>query len=346
MRTAIANLQARLAGVRRVDLVHLPSPFEPMTRMTAHLGGPSLWVKREDCAGGGVGGNKLRKLDYVLAEALEAGADTLVSGGVVQSNSLRQVAAAAARLGLACHLVVYQGRLTPPTAAYETSGNAALNTLFGAISHLVPWTGDRNGAVVALARRLADEGRKPYVVPYGVSNARGALAYASTIVEIAQQSAAAGFTPTAIVHASGSGSTQAGLVLGASVCLPKTRVIGIDVDAEPERVRADVVKYARGAAEMAGLSFDEHDVEVVDGHAGPGYGVPDMSTVNAIRLCGRLEGLVLDPVYAGKGMSGLVALVAQGRWSRDDCVVFIHTGGTPAFFAYVDALGLDGTSIS
>src|SRR5262249_11224591 len=160
--------------------------------------------------------NKLRKLDYVLREALDTGADTLVSGGVVQSNSQRQVAAAAARLGLACHLAVYHGRLAPPTADYDRTGNVALNKLFGAVLHDIPWTGDRNQAIRGLADNLAAHGRKPYVVPYGVSNPLGAIGYTSTALEIARQSAAAGFTPGAIVFCSGSGATQAGLATGSA----------------------------------------------------------------------------------------------------------------------------------
>ena len=246
----VAQLERRLARFPRLGLAHLPTPLERLDRLTKHLGGPTIWVKREDCTGLGFGGNKLRKLDYVLHEALQAGADTLVSGGVVQSNSQRQVAAAAAKLGLACHLAVYHGRLAAPTADYEKTGNVALNKLFGAVLHDIPWTGDRNEAINALAARLADQGRRPYVVPYGVSNPLGAVAYASTVVEIARQSSAAGFVPAAIVHCSGSGATQAGLVVGAAACLPETRVVGIDIDAEPERVEAGCrpLRPRRGAA--------------------------------------------------------------------------------------------------
>src|SRR6185312_5832055 len=150
----------RLAAFPRLGLATLPTPLEPMRRLTAHLGGPRLWVKREDATGLGFGGNKLRKLDYVLHEAISGGADTIVSGGVVQSNSQRQVAAAAAKLGLACHLAVYHGRLAPPSAEYEKTGNALLNRLFGAALHDVPWDGDRNGAIRALAERLLEQGRK------------------------------------------------------------------------------------------------------------------------------------------------------------------------------------------
>jgi L-cysteate sulfo-lyase len=324
------DLAARLARFRRLGLAHLPTPLEPMKRLSAHLGGPRLWVKREDCTGVGLGGNKLCKLDYVLREAVEAGADTLVSGGVVQSNSQRQVAAAAAKLGFDCHLAVYHGRLAPPSAEYEHTGNALLNRLFGATLHDVPWNGDRNGAIRDLADRLRAEGRKPYVVPYGVSNPLGAAGYASTIAEIA----ASNINPAAIVHCTGSGGTQAGLVVGAQMAMPQTQIVGIDIDAEPERVHADVLACAQGAADLLEHTFDPSGVEVVAGHAGPAYGVPHAATVEAIRLGARLEALVLDPVYSGKGLAGLIALVRGGRWTQDQDVVFVHTGGAPALFAY------------
>src|SRR4051812_11376838 len=258
-RKALAD---RLAAFPRLGLADLPTPLEPMQRLTAHLGGPRLWVKREDATGLGFGGNKLRKLDYVLHEALAKGADTIVSGGVVQSNSQRQVAAAAAKLGLACHLAVYHGRLAPPAPEYKTSGNALLNRLYGAQLHDVPWTGDRNDAIRALVADLEAKGKKPYFVPYGVSNALGAVAYASTISEIEAQAAHRGFTPKAIVHCTGSAGTQAGLVAGAAVAMPDTLIVGIDIDAEPARVRADVVAFAREASDLLGVPFDEASVEV------------------------------------------------------------------------------------
>jgi len=334
MLSSLDRFTASLARFPRLGLAHLPTPLEPMKRLTEHLGGPRLWVKREDCTGVGMGGNKLRKLDYVLSEALAAGADTLVSGGVVQSNSQRQVAAAAAKLGLDCHLAVYHGRLAPPSPDYGKTGNALLNRLFGATLHDVPWSGDRNGAIRDLADRLRAEGRKPYLVPYGVSNGLGAVAYASTVAEIAAQSDAQGFAPHSIVHCTGSGATQAGLVVGARACLPETRIVGIDIDAEPERVRCDVLACAESAAQLLDQPFVPEDVEVVAGHAGPAYGVPHEATLDAIKLAARLEALVLDPVYSGKGLAGLIALIKAGRWTTDQDVVFVHTGGAPALFAY------------
>ncbi|MBR0774817.1 D-cysteine desulfhydrase family protein [Bradyrhizobium diazoefficiens] len=333
-------LAAKLSAFPRLGLATLPTPLEPMKRLTAHLGGPRLWVKREDATGLGFGGNKLRKLDYVLHEAVTSGADVLVSGGVVQSNSQRQVAAAAAKLGIECHLAVYHGRLAPPTPEYESSGNALLNRLFGGHLHDVPWTGDRNAAITELGDRLREQGRRPYFVPYGVSSPLGAVAYASTILEIAEQSATLGIRPAAIVHCTGSAGTQAGLVVGASIAMPETRVVGIDIDAEPARVRSDVIAYAREAAGMLDAGFDEGAVEVVAGHAGPAYGVPHAATIEAIKLAGTLEAMALDPVYSGKGLAGLIALVRERRWPTDADVVFIHTGGTPALFAYQAVLGI------
>lgn len=334
------SLSDRLAAFPRLGLADLPTPLEPMKRLTAYLGGPRLWVKREDVMCLGFGGNKLRKLDYVLHEAVARGADTVVSGGVVQSNSQRQVAAAAAKLGLSCHLAVYHGRLEPPTPEYKTSGNAFLNRLFGAHLHEVAWTGDRNAAIRSLVESLEAEGRKPYFVPYGVSNALGAVAYATTISEIERQAARLGFAPAAVVHCTGSAGTQAGLVVGASVAMPSTRIVGIDIDAEPVRVRSDVVTFAKEAAGLLDVAFDDTAVEVIAGHAGPSYGVPHEATIEAIRLAGRLEGLPLDPVYSGKGLAGLITLVRQGRWRGDEDVIFLHTGGSPALFAYQSALGI------
>ncbi len=334
----VSALQVKLASFETVGLVSAPTPLEPLDQLSAHLGGPRIWAKREDLTGLGFGGNKLRKLDVVLAEALAQGADVLVSGGVVQSNSQRQVAAAAAKLGLECQLAVYHGRVAPPSPAYETSGNALLNRLYGAILHDVPWSGDRNGAIETIAEQLRRQGRKPYVVPYGVSNALGAVGYASAALELHAQCAERGLAPKAIVHCTGSGATQAGLVIGAQAALPDVAVVGIDIDAEPERVKADVLRYAEGAAALLDLPFDLERVEVVAGLAGPAYGVAHQATLDAVRLAARLEALLLDPVYSGKGLAGLISLIEAGRFGPGEDVIFLATGGLPALFAYEAAL--------
>ena len=220
------------------------------------------------------------------------------------------------------------------------SGNAFLNRLFGAHLHDVAWTGDRNAAIRSLVGDLEAKGRKPYFVPYGVSNALGAVAYATTISEIEFQTARLGFVPAAIVHCTGSAGTQAGLVAGAAVAMPDMRIVGIDIDAEPARVRSDVAVLAREASDLLDVPFDEATVEVIAGHAGPAYGVPHEATIEAIRLAGQLEALPLDPVYSGKGLAGLIALIRQGRWRKDEDVIFLHTGGVPALFAYQSALGI------
>ena len=203
-----------------------------------------------------------------------------------------------------------------------------------------PWTGDRNAAIRELVSELEAKGRKPYFVPYGASNVLGAIGYATTIGEIESQSAAQGCRPVAIVHCSGSAGTQAGLVVGASIAMPNVRIVGIDIDAEPDRVRADVVTFAREASDLLDVSFDEASVEVVAGLAGPAYGVPHAATIEAIRLAGRLEAVPLDPVYSGKALAGLIALIHEGRWRRNEDVVFVHTGGAPSLFAYQSVLGI------
>ena len=334
------NLDEKLASFQRIGLTQLPTPLDPLERLTAFLDGPKLWVKREDMTGFGFGGNKLRKLDYLLHSALHEGIDILVSGGVVQSNAQRQVAAVAARLGLECHLAVYHGRVSQPAPEYEHSGNVLLNRLFGAHLHDVAWDGDRNGAIQELTEKLKEEGKRPFMVPYGASCPLGAVGYASAIAELVHQCKERDIVPAAIVHCSGSAATQAGLIIGASIAMPETQIVGIDIDAEPERVRSDVIRYAEGAAELLDSELSVDAVEVVAGHAGPAYGVAHEATLEAIKLAGSLEAMVLDPVYSGMGLAGLIALIRAGRWSNNDDVVFIHTGGAPALFAYANSLGI------
>jgi len=281
-------------------LANLPTPLEPMKRLTAHLGGPRLWVKREDATGLGFGGNKLRKLDYVLHEAVSGGADTIVSGGVVQSNSQRQVAAVAARLGLACHLAVYHGRIEPPTPEYKTSGNAFLNRLFGAQLHDVPWTGDRNAAIRTLVGELRAKGHKPYFVPYGVSNA---LAPSVTRRRLPRSNRRprdwASRQPPSCTAPAAPARRPVSSQVPPWPC--PTRGSSASISTPSPRGAADVVALAREASELLDVAFDEATVEVVAGHAGPAYGVPHEATIEAIRLAGRLEALPLDPVYSGKG---------------------------------------------
>src|SRR6185295_1732247 len=330
----------RLARLPRVKLAHLPTPLDEMPRLSAYLGGPRLFIKRDDCTGLGLGGNKVRKLEYDLAAALAEGADCVVCGGVVQSNVARQVAAACAKLGLECHLGIMHGRVPATEPGYDTTGNILLDRLFGAVVHDIPWMEDRNARLRGIEQELRAIGRRPYLVPYGASDAIGAMGYARMVIELLEQCSAIGAAPIYLVHASGSGGTQAGILAMLAALRHPLRCIGIDVDAQPERVAADVKRIGRAAAGLLGVNtrWTDDVVEVVAGYAGPSYGVPDAATLEAIGLAARLEALALDPVYAGKGMAGLIGLVRRGHFSKDDAVIWLHTGGSPGLFAYPAAM--------
>jgi L-cysteate sulfo-lyase len=335
-----------LRTVPQIPLAHLPTPLEEMPRLSAELGGPRLFVKRDDCTGLGVGGNKIRKLEFEMAAAILEGADCVVCGGVAQSNTSRQVAAACAKLGLECHLGVMYGRMSNAEPEYEVSGNVLLDRLYGATIHKIPWDEDRNTHLQNLSADLARAGRKPFLVPYGASDALGAMGYAKMVLELLSQCTALGISPSHIVHASGSGGTQAGITSGLAALGQPMRCIGIDIDAQAERVNADVRRVGRETAGRldATNSWDDELVEVVAGFAGPGYGIPDTATLEAISMAARLEGLALDPVYSGKGMRGLIGLIRAGRFSADDSVVWVHTGGLPGLFAYPAAVNRAATS--
>ena len=336
---ARADLERALAAQPRLSLAHLPTPLEPLDRLTAELGGPRILVKRDDCSGLGLGGNKTRKLEFLMAEARSQGADTVISTGGIQSNHVRQTAAAAARLGLACELVLT--RVVPWGGAdYELSGNIQLDRLFGARLHLHGGDTDRGAAMEALAEALRREGRTPFVIPTGGSNTTGALGYAAAALELHRQLAALGLRASAIVHATSSGGTQAGLTAGFAALDPDVEIIGIDVDAHPAAVLAEVRRLAQAVWDRLGLDgrVPEAAFALESGHAGTAYGVPTPEMRDAVRLSARLEGLLLDPVYSGKAMAGLMALVAAGRFSAADHVVFLHTGGMPALFPYREAL--------
>lgn len=324
---------AALDSVPRIRLASLPTPLQFCQRLTDHLGGPRILVKRDDLTGLGGGGNKVRKLEFILADAIAAGADTLVMSGVVQSNALRQAAAAAAVRGLDLHAIVITDRVPRNDREYRTGGNALLTRLFGAVVHPCSVHDDREAVVAAIGDRLRAAGKHPYIIPYGASTDLGALGYVAAAQEIAQQ--IDDETLDAIVHASGTGGTQAGLVVGSTRYLPGTHVVGIDIDAEPKRVTSDVGRIAEELGDR--LEWDElyaEFIEVVAGYAGPAYGSPTAEMLEAVTMFARLEGVILDPVYSGKGAAGLIGLIRSGRFTSDDTVVFIHTGGGPGLFAY------------
>ncbi|MFQ5772976.1 MAG: D-cysteine desulfhydrase [Kiloniellaceae bacterium] len=319
----------------RVHLAHLPTPLEPLERLSRHLCGPRLFIKRDDCTGLALGGNKTRKLEFLMGEALAEGADTILTAGGVQSNHVRQAAAAAARLGLAAELVLTRN-VPWKGPDYDETGNIQLDRLLGARLHVHPAGTDRDAAMHRLAESLRAQGRRPYIVPVGGSNPTGALGYADAAQELALQAQDMGVDFDYVVLASSSGGTQAGLVAGLAAIGHPARVVGIDVDADPEGVAATVQALCAATAERLAprAAPGPHAIEVRGGYAGPAYGLPSEEMKQAVELLARLEGIVLDPVYTGKAMAGLIGLIRQGRFRATDRIVFLHSGGAPALFAY------------
>jgi 1-aminocyclopropane-1-carboxylate deaminase len=323
----------------RHPLLFGPSPVHRLDRLTEHLGGAVLWAKRDDCNSGlAYGGNKTRKLEYLVADALAQGCDTLVSIGGVQSNHTRQVAAVAARTGLRC-VLVQESWVDWPDVVYDRVGNIQLSRIMGADVRLVR-AGFGIGFKESWEQALADvesQGGKPYPIPAGASDHRlGGLGFASWAYELAAQERELGVFFDTIVVCSVTGSTQAGMIAGFAGQERARRVIGIDGSAKPAETRAQVARIARATAELIGLGRELRDDEIVLDdryHAGT-YGIPDEHTLDAIRLAGRLEGMITDPVYEGKSMAGMIDLVVRGEIARSSNVLYAHLGGQPALSAY------------
>ena len=326
-----------LSRFPRVRLCHSPTPLEPMERLSNLLGGPRLYVKRDDCTGLATGGNKTRKLDFLMGEALEQGADMVITQGAVQSNHVRQTAAAAAKLGLKCR-VLLERRVPDVAKNYETTGNIFLDRLYGADIAFRPAGLDLNAACEDLAGQLRQQGARPYVIPGGGSNRVGALGYASCALELLSQANDRGLTIDHIVHATGSAGTQAGLVAGLEGCNSGIAVTGISVRAAKAAQEEKVHRLASETADYLGIKGGIARERVVadDDYVGPGYGQATPEMVEAVKLTALNEGILLDPVYSGKGMAGLIGLIRQGRFTESENVVFLHTGGSAALFAYED----------
>jgi len=322
-----------------VNLGFFPTPLHPLPRLSQALEGPELWVKRDDLTGLATGGNKTRKLRLLVADALSQGADTLVTGGAIQSNHARQTAAAAAQFGLNCHLVL---RGTPPELP---TGNLLLDYLLGANVHWVPDKEEMHRRMVALVDRLKANNRRPYLIPYGGSNALGAAAYARAVEELVLQSQVRGVTFDAVVCASSSGGTQAGLVVGTRRLGVPLEVVGISVDEPAAVLKPRVADLARATAKRLGLdlSIATEDILVDDRFLGGGYAVVGDLERDAIRTLAQYEGLLLDPVYTGRAFGGLLQQIREGRWRAGHRIVFWHTGGIAGLFAFADALLGEGT---
>ncbi len=329
-----------LAKFERYPLTFGPTPIESLPRLSEYLGGKvEVYAKREDCNSGlAFGGNKLRKLEYIIPDALSQGADTLVTIGGVQSNHTRQVAAVAAKLGMKCHLV--QESWVPfPDAVYDRVGNILMSRVMGAEIELVD-EGFDIGIRESWERALdevRDRGGKPYPIPAGASvHKYGGLGFVGFAEEVRNQEAELGFQFDYIVVCTVTGSTHGGMLVGFADDGRARRVIGIDASGTPEQTKAQVLSIARNTAELVELGQDlvEEDVVLLEDYAYPAYGVPSEETNEAIRLCGRLEGMMTDPVYEGKSMQGLIDLARKGYFPEGSKVLYAHLGGVPAINAY------------
>ena len=326
--------------VPRVRLAHLPTPLEYLPNLTRALNGPEIWIKRDDCTGMSSGGNKTRKLEFLLAEAQAQNADLILTQGATQSNHARQTAACAARLGLACHILL-EDRTHKTDADYTQNGNVFLDLLHGATVEHFDTNPDMNGELAKVAARFTAEGRRPYPIPGGGSNTTGALGYVNAAIELVTQANDLGLRLDHVVHATGSAGTQAGLVAGLVGMHSGVPLLGIGVRAPKERQEENVYKLAAATAAVAGCEGAvrrEHVVANCD-YVGSGYGFSTPGSIEAIRMLARLEGILLDPVYSGKGMAGLIDLIRKGWFRKGENVVFIHTGGSVGLFGYVRDFG-------
>lgn len=324
----------RLARFARRRYTPAPTAIEPLPRLTRELAGPQIWIKRDDQTGLTGGGNKTRKLEFLVAEALAQGADTLITVGAPQSNHCRLTAAAAVREGLRCRMVIEER--VPGTYDELASGNAFLFDLLGveAISR-VDLGADLAGAMSAVAEDLSRQGRRGYVIPGGGSNALGALGYVACAEEIVTQSFDLGLPFDRVVVASGSAGTHAGLAVGLKAFSAGCALTGVNVRRPQAEQEGNVHGLALACAQLLGTAApDRAEITALDRWVGPGYSLPTGEMIEAVRMLSSLEGVLLDPVYTGKAMAGLIGMVRSGEIGRGERVLFVHTGGSPALYAY------------
>ena len=311
--------------IPRLHFAHLPTPIEELPRLSDHLAGPRILVKRDDQTGLAFGGNKTRKLEFLVAEAQEQGAKTLISGGALQSNHCRQTAAAAAKFGMDCILVLNGEKPEHPSA------NLLLDELLGVEFVIIPDRKERDRILQETFDKAVSDGRKPYLVPYGGSSSTGALGYAFAMEEFMKQNVHADW----IVFGTSSGGTHAGLVLGQRVFGYEGKVLGISIDEPEEWLKKNVSRLASDASEKLGerIEFTQADVLANADYCGAGYGVLTDAEREAVRLFAKYEGVLLDPVYTGRAAAGMIDLIRKGFFKKDETVLFWNTGGQPALFA-------------
>ncbi|MGI9237976.1 MAG: D-cysteine desulfhydrase [Woeseiaceae bacterium] len=332
----------QLSEFPRISLAHLPTPLELLPRLSEHLGGPTIYVKRDDCTGLATGGNKTRKLEFSMGEALREGADTIITVGAVQSNHVRQTAAAACKLGLKCE-VLLEHRVAQPSDLYRTSGNVLLDRIFGANLREYDKGTDFDTAMAEVAIEVRSAGGMPYIIPGGASNAVGALGYVGCGLELLQQFAEQNLEISHVVTATGSAGTHAGLAVGLRGGGSDLPILGIGVNAAQDVQEERVYNLAVETADLVGAPgvVSRDDIIADCNFIGPGYGEPTESMNEAVLMLARLEGLLFDPVYSGKALAGMIDHIREGRFDNSDTIVFLHTGGAAGLFAYADTLKLD-----
>jgi L-cysteate sulfo-lyase len=330
-----------LSQFPRIHLAHLPTPLEFLPRLSKHLGGPNIYVKRDDCTGLGTGGNKTRKLEFLIADAIEKKATSIITPGAIQSNHARQTAAAACKIGMKCELV-FEKRTDNPTELYLNSGNVFLDYLFGAKIRVVDKGSDMEAEMQKVAEELRNKGEVPYIIPVGGSNPVGELGYVDCALEIIKQTNERDLVIHHIIHASGSGGTQSGLICGLKAMKSEIPLLGISVSALKSDQEEKVFNLACNTSEYLGLSGiikREHIVANSD-YVGKGYGMPTKEMNDALIMLARLEGMLFDPVYTGKALAGMISLISDNYFNNDENILFIHTGGTAGLFAYQDQLNI------
>lgn len=324
-----------LARFPRLHFAHLPTPLEPLRNLSKLLDGPNLYIKRDDCTGLATGGNKTRKLEFLIADAVQKDADTVVTHGAVQSNHVRQTAAAACRYGLACKGLL-ERRVEGYGDHYERTGNVMFDHLFGAELRYVDAGTDMDAACAELAEEIKEKGGKPYFIPGGGSNSIGALGYVDAALELLRQADQQSLRIDCVITGTGSTGTQTGLVAGFEGANTGIDVLGICVRRPKEPQEEAVHKLVSATAEKLGIKggIDKGRVMANGDYVGKGYGYPTEGTIEAIDLMAKQEGILLDPVYSGKAMAGLIDLVRKNAFKKSDNIVFIHTGGSMALFGY------------
>ena len=337
------DLSLTLAKFPKVRLGHLPTPLEPMDRLSEILGGPRLWVKRDDCTGLSSGGNKTRKLEFLMADAQSKGADTIITQGATQSNHARQTTAAAAKLGMECHILL-EDRTGSNDNNYILNGNVLLDRLHGASVSKRSGGTDMNLEMQDFADTLTEKGKKPYIIPGGGSNPIGALGYVNCARELTEQASEIGLKIDALVHATGSAGTQAGLVAGLAAIQSSIHLLGIGVRAPKDKQEQMVFDLAQKTADYldTGIEIERDKVRAICDYVGAGYGLPTDGMIKAVKLLAQSEGLLFDPVYSGKGLDGLIDQIKKGYFAGMDNVVFLHTGGSAALFGYPETFELPG----